>query len=120
MPSTSRPWDVLRSSATPRAHPYRIGARCCHLESNTSKKKAMSSRVNRKLENSARVCIMIDRFRANGITEPGMLADALNAAGLRTNRGAPWSLVEILRFQARPRPAKQIEAVLQLMRYKLI
>lgn len=80
----------------------------------------MSSHATSRLENSARTCIMIDRFRANGITEPGRLADALNAAGLKTNRGTPWSLVEILRFQARPRPAKQIEAVLQLMRYRLI
>ncbi|MGU3541797.1 hypothetical protein [Methylobacterium sp. A52T] len=80
----------------------------------------MSNHATNRLENSARTCIMIDRFRANGITEPGRLADALNAAGLRTNRGAPWSPIEILRFQARPRPAKQIEAVLQLMRYKLI
>ncbi|WFT82923.1 hypothetical protein QA634_14230 [Methylobacterium sp. CB376] len=66
----------------------------------------MDQRQKNRIDHAARVAVVIQDLRLGGISDPAEIASALNARGISDVRGRAWTLLEVLRFDKRPKERK--------------
>jgi hypothetical protein len=73
----------------------------------------MHSRLSKRIEHAAYVATIVDELRLSGITTPKEIADVLNARGILTVADKPWTQIEVMRLDKRPKvrptPLKRVD-----------